>query len=131
MDKGSPPRVKEPFPSKLKRFQVRTLRVWHMEGVSLISKRDLNKDNGANQLHTQEAEHLLPLVVPPLLPWSSWVAFTPGTLQTLGERGGKRMLIRLTCSTSLSPSMSPLRKLRPSPLQYLGTWSEADAGGIL
>ena len=54
-----------------------------------------------------------------------------GTLQTLGERGGKRMLIRHTCSTSLSPSMSPLRKLRPSLLQYLGTWSEADAGGIL
>ena len=94
-------------------------------------QKGFDKDNGANQLHAQEVEHLPPLVEPPLLPQSSWVAFTPGTLQTLGERGGKRMLIRHTCSTSLSPSMSPLKKLRPSPLQYLGTWSKADAGGIL
>ena len=108
-----------------------TLRVWHVEGVGLVSKRALNKDNGANQLHAQEVEHSPPLVEPPLLPLSSWVAFTPGTLQTLGERGGKRMLIEHSCSTSLSPSMSPLRKLRPSPLRYLGTWSEADNGGFL
>ena len=130
MDEDSPPRVKEPFPCKLERLQVRTLRVWHVEGVSLVSERDLNKD-GANQLHAQEVEHSPPLVEPPLLPHSSWVTFTLGTLQTSGERGGKRMLIGHTCSTSLSPSMSPLRKLRPSLLPYLGTWSETDAGGIL
>ena len=59
-----------------------------MEGVGLISERDLNKDR-ANQLHAQEAEHSPPLVEPPLLPWSSWVAFALGTLQTSGERGKK------------------------------------------
>ena len=88
-----------------------------MEGVDLASEKDLNKDNGANQLHIQEAEQLPPLVVPPLLLQSSWVTFAPGTLQTLGERGGKRMLIGHTCGTSLSPSMSLLRKLMPSLLQ--------------
>ena len=52
----------------------------------------------------------------PSAPPSSWVAFALGTLQTLGERGGKRMLIEHTCTTFLSPLMSPPRKLRPSPL---------------
>ena len=39
-----------------------------MEGVDLASTKDLNKDNGTNQLHIQEAEHLPPLVVPPSAP---------------------------------------------------------------
>ena len=87
MNKGSPPRIKEPFQRKLKRLHVRTPRVRHVEGVDLASEEDFNKDNGANQFHVQEAEQLPPLVVPPLLLRYSWVAFAPGTLQTLGERG--------------------------------------------
>ena len=86
-----------------------------MEGADLTS--DKEGDNGANQLHIKEAEQLPPLVVPPLLLQSSWVTFSPGTLQTLVERGGKRMLTGHTCGTSLSPSMSLLRKLMPSPFQ--------------
>ena len=84
MDEGSPPRVKEPSPRKLKRLQVRTPRVWHVEGVSLASERDLNRDNGVNQLHVQKAEHLPPLVVPPLLLRSSWVAFAPADFRGEG-----------------------------------------------
>ena len=103
------------MPKKTEEAPGQDPRVWHMVGVGLTSERDLNRDNRANQL--QEAEHSPPLVVPPLILWSSWVTFAPGTQQTLGERGGKRMLIRHTCSTSLSPSMSLLRKLRPSLLR--------------
>ena len=84
-----------------------------MEGVNLTF--DEEGDNGANQLHIKEAEQLPPLVVPPPLLQSSWVTFAPGTLQTLGERGGKRMLIGHTCGISLSPSMSLLLKQMPSP----------------
>ena len=117
MDEGSPLRIKEPFQRKLKRLQARTPRVRHVEEVNLASEKDLNKDIRANQLHVREAEHSPPLVVPPLLLQSSWVTFCPGTLQTLGERDGKRMLIGHTCGTSLSTSMSPLRKLMPSLLR--------------
>ena len=119
MDEGSPPRIKELFQRKRKRLQVRTPRDWHVEGVNLASDKeeDFNKDNGANQLHIKEVEQSPPLVVSSLLLQSNWVAFTPGTLQTLGERGGKRMLIGHTCGTSLSPSMSSPRKLMPSLLR--------------
>ena len=72
-----------------------------------------------------------PPVEPPLLPWSSWVTFTLGTLRILGERGGKRMLIKHTCITFLSPLMSPPRKLRPSLLLWPDTWSGVDASGTL
>ena len=118
MDEGSPPRIKELFQRKMKRLQVRTPRDCHVEGVDLASneEEDFNKDNRANQLHVKEAEQSLPLVVHPPLLQSSWVTFAPGTLQTLGERGGKRMLIGHTCCTSLSLSMSLLRKLMPSTL---------------
>ena len=44
MDEGSPPRVKEPLPSRLERLQDKTLRVWHMEGAHLVSERDLKRD---------------------------------------------------------------------------------------
>ena len=42
--------------------------------------------------------------------------FCPRHPADFREEGWKRMLIGHTCSTSLSPLMSPLRKLRPSPL---------------
>ena len=83
-----------------------------MEGVDITS--DEEGDNGANQLHIKEVEQSPPLVVPPPLLQSSWVAFVPGTLQTLGERGGKRMLIGHTCGTSLSSLMSLPSKQMPS-----------------
>ena len=91
----------------------------HMEGVNLASDEEegLNRDNRANLLHVKEAEQLPPLVVPPLLLQSSWVSFAPGTLQTSGERGGRKMLTEHTCGTSLSPSMSLPRRLMPLPLQ--------------
>ena len=100
---------------RLERLQNKTLRVRPKEVAGLISERDLKRD-GANRLLVQEAEHSPPPVEPPLLRWSSWVTFTLGTLQILGERGGKRMLIEHTCTTFLSPLMSLPRKLRPSLL---------------
>ena len=101
------------------RLQVRTHRDHHMEGVDPASdeEEDFNRDNGADQLHIKEAEQLPPLVVPPQLLQSSWVAFAPGTLQTLGERDGRKTLTGHTCRTSPSPLMSLPRKLMPSVLR--------------
>ena len=58
MDKGSPPRIKEPFQRNMKRLQVRTNRDHHVEGVDLASDEEegFNRDNGANPLHIKEAE---------------------------------------------------------------------------
>ena len=118
MDKGSPARIKEQFQKNMKRLQVRTHRDHHIEGIDLTSDKEegLNRDNRANLLHVKEAELLLPLVVPPLLLQASWVTFAPGTLQTSGEKGGRKVLTGHTCGTSPSPLMSPPRKLTPSPL---------------
>ena len=119
MDKGSPPRIKELFQRNMKRLQVRTHMGHHMKGVDLAfdEEEGLNRDNRANPLHAKEVEQLPPLVVPPLLLQSNWVAFAPGTLRTSGKRGGRKMPTGHTCGTSPSPSISLLRRLKPLPLQ--------------
>ena len=116
---GPPPRIKELFQRNVKRLQVKTHRNRQGEEVDLASDKEdcLNKDNGANLLHSEEVGHPPPLVVPPLLLQVRRVATAPGILLTSGERGGRKMLIAHMRDTSPSP-LIPLPR-RPTPLLLL------------
>ena len=133
MDRGSPQKIKELSHRRMKGLQVRTHKGHRREGVYLASEEEegLNRGNRANPLPPKEADQLPPLVLPPLLFQSSWVAFAPGTLLTLGERGGRKKLTRHTCGTFPSPLMSLLRRLTLSLLWSQDTWNKTDADGTL